>query len=182
MRTPSRYMPKYQDPPAKPFGTLVLCLMVAFMAGAGATLLLSAPLLTGCAAVIGWLFISHSVKIAGYKTTLALRTLAASRPHNSICHFARSFDCRAVDTWIIRAVYEELQEELVAGSPHFPVRANDYLCADLLIDPEDLDMSLAPVIAQRTGRSLEHASRNPYWGKTHTVADLVMFFNAQPRS
>lgn len=35
--------------------------------------------------------------------------LVADRQGESIGSFARSFDYRAIDTWIIRAVYEELQ-------------------------------------------------------------------------
>jgi hypothetical protein len=107
------------------------------------------------------------------------RKIAASR-EESICTFARSFDVRGVDTWVIRAVYEELREWLAQDGRPFPVRAQDALVRDLRIDPEDIDMSLAPAIAQRTGRSLERSERNPYSGKVQSVADLVMFFEHQP--
>ena len=50
-----------------------------------------------------------------------------------------------------------------------------------MLDPDDVDLSLAPDIAQRAGRSLDDTSRNPYFAKVHTVKDLVLFFNAQPR-
>jgi hypothetical protein len=111
-----------------------------------------------------------------------LQALAASRGGESICGFARSFDCRAVDTWIVRAVYEELQEALQLGETKFPVRASDSLYQDLFaIDPDTVDAALAPDIAERTGRSMDRAEENPYRGKVATVRDLVMFFNAQPR-
>ena len=35
--------------------------------------------------------------------------LFQERDGDSICEFARSFDVKVVDTWVIRAVYEELQ-------------------------------------------------------------------------
>lgn len=41
-----------------------------------------------------------------------IKRLAASRAGESICEFARSFERRRVDAWIIRAVYDELQEYL----------------------------------------------------------------------
>jgi hypothetical protein len=110
-----------------------------------------------------------------------IQSLAAQRMDESICTFARSFDTRAVDTWVIRAVYEQLQAELRSLAPRFPVRASDDLLRQLLLDPDDLDLSLAPDIAQRTGRSLDDTRRNPYFGKVHTARDLVLFFDAQPR-
>ena len=99
---------------------------------------------------------------------------------DSICTFARSFDARQVDTWVIRAVYDALQHEIGVQGRDFPVRAGDDLTRDLRIAPEDVDLSLVPTIAQRTGRALEGIEHNPYLGHVHTVADLVMFFNLQP--
>ncbi|KQV50845.1 hypothetical protein ASC95_14190 [Pelomonas sp. Root1217] len=107
-----------------------------------------------------------------------MQTLASCRAGESICDFARSFDRRAVDPWVIRAVYEELQREIQLDS--FPVRASDVLAKDLHIDPDELDMSLAPAIAARTGRTLEIAEAHPYRGKVLTAFDLVLFFNGQP--
>ena len=51
----------------------------------------------------------------------------------------------------------------------------------LEIDDEDLDMDLVAEIGQRTGRSMENAEKNPYYGKVSTVEDLVLFFNLQPK-
>ena len=38
-----------------------------------------------------------------------LRDLAAEREGESICQFARDFEMRQTDAWIVRAVYEQLQ-------------------------------------------------------------------------
>ena len=103
--------------------------------------------------------------------------LAASRTDESICTFARSFNRHSVDTWVIRAVYEELQRHL---GP-VPVRAQDVLVRDLRIDGDDLDFDLVPDIAERTGRSLQKLTGNPYYGKVETVGDLVFCFNSQPK-
>ena len=112
---------------------------------------------------------------------MQLLHIAAARPADSICQFARSFDTAVVDTWVIRAVYDSLQQELEYAHPAFPVRASDAL-HELLFDHDDLDMALAPEIARRCGRTLDASSTNPYYDRVHTVRDLVLFFNAQGRT
>jgi hypothetical protein len=109
-----------------------------------------------------------------------LRRLVESRAGESICEFAQSFECHSVDTWVVRAVYEQLQDYL-GGSPAVPIRAIDRLKDDLPIDMEDIEMDLAAQIAQRAGRSLTDTTANPYYAKIETVEDLVLFFNAQPK-
>ncbi|TXI90954.1 MAG: hypothetical protein E6Q34_08120 [Burkholderiaceae bacterium] len=111
-----------------------------------------------------------------------LLALAALRVDDSICEFAREFDCRKVDTWIIRAVYEQLQMRLRHLHPAFPVRADDRLKEDLFLDDDDLEMDLVHEIEERTGRSLKDFSANPCRGKVVTVSDLVLFFQAQPKA
>ena len=108
-----------------------------------------------------------------------IKRLAASRAGESICEFARSFERRRVDTWIIRAVYDELQEYL-GGYSVVPIRAADRLKDDIPIDIEDLEMDLIANIARRSRRSLTDPTSNPYFGKIKTVADVVLFLNAQP--
>jgi hypothetical protein len=108
-----------------------------------------------------------------------LARLTATRQGESICTFARSFDCRVVDTWIIRAVFEELQPYCRFGRGLLPLRATDRLDHDLKIDPEDLD-DLSQIIAYRTGRSLEWTAQPPLPDSVNTVSDLVLFFNNQP--
>lgn len=177
MRLPSRLLPKLEQKPK----TLWSWLAIAALLGGTALLLYimfsKAPWVsaTAVAALVGWSI------YGARRTRKRLEAVAASRQGESICGFARSFDTRAVDTWVVRAVYEELQRELSAVAPNFPVRASDRLLKDLLEDSDDLDMSVAPNIAKRTGRSLDGHPGNPYFGKVETVRDLVHFFNAQPR-
>lgn len=109
-----------------------------------------------------------------------LRRLARKREGESICEFARDFDLRQIDTWIVRAVYEQLQQRLTHVHPAFPVRAADRLKEDLHLDDDDLDLDIAEEVEQRTGRSLDGSNANPYFGKVGTVGDLVLFFQAQP--
>lgn len=106
-----------------------------------------------------------------------LRDLAASRPGESICTFARSFDCRSLDTRIIRATYEELQVNYYKG--FCPVRADDRFAGELGFVDEDLD-EVAAEIARRAGRTLDRCDDNPFRGRVETVADLVHFLMHQP--
>jgi hypothetical protein len=110
-----------------------------------------------------------------------LRELAAARSGESICSFAREVGCRNVDTWIVRAAYEEIQGYLAPLLPQFPVRCSDRLVEDLRIDPDDLDEELAIDIAERTSRNMRDTEANAYFGKVRTVRDLIMFFQAQPK-
>ncbi|WP_435016136.1 hypothetical protein TA3x_003696 [Tundrisphaera sp. TA3] len=109
-----------------------------------------------------------------------LATLAASRRGESICTFARSFDRRATDPWIIRAVFEELQPYCRFGRGVLPLRATDELGGLLGVDCEDLDW-LVYDMAFRAGRSLDGYEHNPQCGRIETVADLVRFLMHQPK-
>ncbi len=83
-----------------------------------------------------------------------------------------------MDTWVIRAVYEEVCRQM--ASPGFPLHPEDNLWKTLRLDEDDLDWEIAEAVAQRTGRPLANYESNPYYEKVQTVGDLVMFFNAQP--
>ncbi len=100
---------------------------------------------------------------------------AERRRGESICDFARSFDCRAIDPWIIRAVYEEFSDS-------YPIRANDHFLKDLRVDEEDFEDSIES-IAKRIGRKLE--SPEPEQAREEvglaTVRDLVQFLQKQPK-
>jgi hypothetical protein len=175
MRIPSRRMPLLKRPPAGVIGWLVLGTLALIFAYLIAKLL-SAHLWVGSAllgAFLAWAYFDDR------RQRRRLENLAAARLNASICHFARSFDARQVDTWIIRAVYEEVRAELEHTYPSFPVCSEDRL-DELIVDPDALDMSIAPNVAERTGRSLDNANENPYFGKVRTVGDLVLFLNAQP--
>jgi acyl carrier protein len=109
-----------------------------------------------------------------------LKRLADERENEGICTFARSFERKYVDTWIIRAVHEELQKDLGYPDIKYSIRATDRFEEDLKIDVEDLD-DLLVIIAQRTGRSIEGTEKNPYYDKVKTVGDMVLFINSQPK-
>ena len=101
-----------------------------------------------------------------------------SEPY-AIGNFARLFDCRKVDTWVIRAVYEEVQRCII--SPYlFPLNPKDMLLEDLYIDDEDLD-DIATDVCFRAGRLTEYFETNPLYGRVKTVEELVMFLNYQPK-
>ena len=102
--------------------------------------------------------------------------IAEARRDYSICDFARSFDYRVIDTWIIRATFEEL-------SHSYPVRPDDNLADDLGVVGEDLDDCFEN-IAKRIDRSADDddVEANPlYDKKVETVRDLVMFLQHQPK-
>lgn len=175
MRVPSRSMPQVKSPSRVALAAWQTGIVCAFVA-----LFWFAPLNTmfAVAGVVAVAWIVGSISLRNHRLRIA--AAAQSRASDSICQFARSFDTRNVDTWIVRAVYEALQQELCHAVPAFPVKATDKL-ADLLLDPDDLDMTVAPKVSMRSGRSLENPEANPFYGKVLSVADLVMFFNNQPK-
>lgn len=171
-------MPKLAPPKWDAKALLVAAALFALLATFAITMFVAAP-----AATLGVLALGIVVSVfLAMRRRRQLRALAAARHGESICEFAREFDTRNVDPWVVRAVYEELQKELAEYCPSFPIRASDVLHRDLLDDPDALDMSVAPAVAQRTGRTLDDADRNPFYGRVNTVQDLVLFFNAQPKS
>lgn len=94
------------------------------------------------------------------------------RTNATICHFARAFQRRTVDTWILRATYQQLSE-----SHGKPIRADDHLFD--LLDAEEVEFEVLEV-ADRRGRSLDHPEANPFHEGLTTVRDLVLFLNHQP--
>ncbi|MDZ4657386.1 MAG: hypothetical protein SH868_07375 [Bythopirellula sp.] len=99
---------------------------------------------------------------------------ARQRVGESLCTFARSFDYRLIDTWIIRAVYEQVQPLV-----EFPIRKTDRIHAELDLDGE-LD-EIGEEIAFRTGRDFTNTKQNPWYAKIETLEDLVAFFMCQPQ-
>lgn len=177
MRVASRHMPKFTRRPMGLVGWLLIaCFLavVAYFAVSSSQAFLIA--LSGFAALF-WLAGQQDKREAR-----RLLALASQREGQSICEFARDFEARAVDTWVIRAVYEQLQGQLKHVHPSFPVRADDRLKQDLFLDDDDLDIDLAQEVEMRTGRTLDSSATNPYFGKVETVRDFVHFFQNQPRS
>jgi len=138
MRTPSRRMPKFVPRPVTWAGWLVQIGIIAAIVG----LIWSAP-------KVLW-FVPIAVVCLVFEISRRkrrLKALAAARPGESICNFAREFDFRETDTWIIRAVYEQLQAHLADDALAFPLRREDHLTKTLGIDPDDLSYDLADEIA-----------------------------------
>lgn len=106
--------------------------------------------------------------------------LARERDGESLCTFVRSFDYRTIDTWILRAVYEELQSYFGTCPPIVPIRADDDIDRMLGIDPEELEYLLT-VIAYRCGRSIDVSPDEASLVRIQTVSDLVRFLTNQPR-
>ena len=112
---------------------------------------------------------------------LHLHAMAESRARESICTFVRSLPIRTLDPWVVRAVFEQLQDYLRDCHMAFPLRHSDRLVEDLRIDPDDLDESLIWDIARRSGRRLSNCRANPHYGRVTTVEALIRFFCAQPK-
>ena len=171
MRRASRFMPKYTR--TRSWSAWIALAILAFVP---AYFLLNHPVGTSIVIV---LFLVVSI-IEHRRHKAQLRLLAESRSGESICEFARSFERKEIDTWVVRAVYEQLQQYL-GGDVPVPIRATDRLKEDLPIDTEDLEMDLMAEISQRAGRSLHNTTANPYYDQVKTVGDLVLFLDAQPK-
>lgn len=163
-------------PIRKPPSLVAWAFLVAFVGWVLYLLWLHPIATAACVAAFTSLSWLHSRSIRTH-----LHAVAASRAGESICTFAREVDCRNTDTWIVRAVYEEIQERLGSEYSNFPLRCTDRINEDLRIDPDALDEELAVDIAERTGRDLRNTEANPLFGKAETVLDLVRFFQAQPK-
>jgi hypothetical protein len=166
MRKPSRRMPKNE---AQPLGWRDWLVLI------GVVLLLSSGVVVLANAIWPWSLLGlAALAFAYHSEERRLKVLAGERAGESIFTFARSFDCRAVDTWIIRAAYDELSNAL-------PASASDRFKQEFRFDDDSLEDS-GYSIARRCGRSMERSEENPLYGKVHTVRDLVMFLNQQPRA
>lgn len=105
-----------------------------------------------------------------------LNRMRDTRTGESICTFARTFNRRSVDPWVVRAVWDEMQDYIGSGNKDFPLRATDRIEEDLKIaDTEEI----ASRVARRTGRSMENTSSNPLYESVTTVGDMVHFLNSQ---
>jgi hypothetical protein len=170
MRTPSRLMKPIPDRRAGFWTYAVLTIIFACLLWA------SPYLITALIVAVGLLYINGAKR---HRRKMA--ALAAAHPaENGICSFARSFDLYQTDSWVVRAVYEELQDYFANLNLRIRIKAEDDLFEDLDIDPDDLDASAIDA-ATRAGRSTRNWEVNPYYGRVRTVRDLVMFLDAQPR-
>jgi len=94
-------LPPEPGPVAQAVGILVLCAMAA------AALLALTKLVLACWPLVPLLLTMFVCSwIHGHPTP----TDRTPRANATICHFARAFERRAVDTWILRATYEHLSQ------------------------------------------------------------------------
>ncbi len=168
------YLPRY--PYQKAFVVALLC-------GLGYAVLRSFQE-WGTDAAIGYLIFAAVIAMVSwpsyYFTERKLKALKADRPDDSICTFARYFDRKKVDPWVIRAVWNDLQACMNRKDGPVPIRASDNLWKDLLIDQDDIVLDIFENLPLLIGRSKENMEENPYYGHVQTVEDLVMFFNTLP--
>ena len=179
MRFPSRCMPKILKTRIGIFGWTLLAGIAAFFVWLVIVGLQNNPMAMA-AGLVFILVCGVAASRENRRRLATLKALATARQGETLCAFAREFDPRETDTWIIRAVYEQLQLYLGDEDCNFPIRAGDALVGLLMVDPDDLDMDIVQDIAARTGRSLDQLEQNPHFGRVRTVRDLVQFFNVQP--
>jgi hypothetical protein len=142
------------------------------------------------AGIWAWWLLQHPIIVGVVSSVFAIgvyvdnrnlhkhfQQLALNRTGESIGSFARATP-REVDTWIIRAVYEQVQEYLHLGKLHVPIRWEDDFARDLKMVDDDLE-DLVDEVARRTGHSLNGREGNPCYGKVRQVGDLVMYFHQQ---
>lgn len=177
MRSPSRHIPRRSEKDISWAGLLGV-LLVGFV-GFG-YVVYSLSNVARCMTAFLILAFCVYVNIVGNRRKRRFEAMCSIRDEESICSFARSFPTRQVDTWVIRAVHQEIQQLMKSYVAAFPVRASDALLDDLHMDSDDIDDLLVD-IAARSGYSLDETERNPFYGKVNTVRDLVLFINAQPR-
>jgi hypothetical protein len=176
MSRPSRLMPAWAPRPVRWPLRLVGYLLAATLVGWYVWLVWRWPIPTSLASA----GLVVATVVYNVRERRRVAALAVLRPDESICSFARALPIRELDTWVVRATFEQLQAHLQGFHVGFPVRPSDRLVADLKIDPEDLE-DLAVEIATRTGRTMEGCPANPYYDKVTTVEDLINFLCAQPK-
>ncbi len=167
MNTPSRTMPRSPAPQKATLATwFALSGLLAFLAWGVAE---SQPLrwiFSGTFTLLVVLTIAHRIR---------LKHIREERKEESICTFAWTLPAKSHDTWVVRAVYEEIVDQGEA-----PNRPSDEVAKFWGIDGDDLD-DVAVRVARRAGRSMDEAEKNPLLGKVVTVADMISFIEHQPR-
>jgi hypothetical protein len=124
-------------------------------------------------------FVASMVIVAGF-TVLQIqinrhqRRMKQQRASLSICDFAREFDARKIDPWVIRFVYEELTD-----LTDYPICASDHLYDDLHLDPDDVELDLLSHISPRLARDIHGAPDSDI--PVETAHDLVQWIDRLPQ-
>lgn len=178
MRIPSRRMAPASDDSGEMATSCAVLLLVFFSA-------LVALVVAGCwhswtmrLGCVAWLGIAALLGVFDHRKRRRLLDRRV-RDGLGICTFAREFPRRSVDTWILRATWEELGTYLAVDGRPFPIRADDRLDAFGL---DDLDLEDVVVrIAGRARRTLYRYAANPWTDRVETIQDLVDYLQFQPR-
>jgi len=177
MRVPSRYMLSYEETIGKKSQWIVYFFIAIFVVSIGYGIWNDPYIGLFLLSII---FLGYIMSLFGDDIEKQLEEKAKERKNEDIGTFARSLDYRNIDTWVIRAVYEEIQSELGFKEADIPIRASDNLENDLQLDDEDL-FYIYSRVAIRAGISDKDGEKNPYYDKVKTVEDMILFFDAQPK-
>ncbi len=170
MNLPSRRMPPSEVRKVLPMGCLTLGILLV------AVVVVSIYFITKSVAVpsiLGGFFAFYAVLTIFHHRRL--RRIQEERKGESIGTFARALPARAHDTWVVRAVYEEMSR--VVGAP---LRPTDEVWKFWNVDPEEFD-DIILVIGYRARRSMEDIRPNPLFRRIVTIADVITFFEHQPK-
>jgi hypothetical protein len=168
MNLPSRRMAARRSP-----RTVGMTSLIVISAAVGAVIVLAALanpivalLFAPCAVLYGTFIVKHQRSVT---------RLRRERSEESICEFSRSLPARDHDTWVVRAVYEE-----VSSNRGIPIRPADRL-HDLGFADDDIEMCVENA-AHRADRSLVETAANGWNHRVQTVADLIAFLEHQPKA
>jgi hypothetical protein len=181
MPTLSRHMPKMER--GSLLGTFVwwlLCSLFYLAFGAWLASFLWLNPIFILPVILFVILFTISLVVDSRKYRLRMEALAQEREGESICTFAKAFDLRKTDSWIVRGAYDQFQNYFTCDGPNFPFRASDRLTEDLHMDGDEVE-NVMDEVCLRAGRSFEETENNPFYDKVNTVGDLVHFLNAQPR-
>ncbi|POP45930.1 hypothetical protein CHU32_09005 [Superficieibacter electus] len=186
MKTPSRFLFSPRPARVTPVGWLILVglsgaalywiyrMIVGFMHD-------GEPFIFFFSAFLAW-FIVFTVQ-DNRQLMAQHRALADARRGKSICDFARSFNLREVDTWVIRAVWNVLSESVNREGPDgfiIPIFVDDRLADEFMLEDEDDLLDTLEDMAFRAGRSTELLGTDGFSGPLVTVRDAVLLLNALP--
>lgn len=175
--TLSRHMPKREQPGKT---TWLGWLFLSIFGGALAYCVIALILHSVWTALGLGIFVA-AIALSSAITIRKLNRLRESRRGDDICTFARALPIRDLDTWVVRATYEEVATYMGAEKKPFPIRPSDRLKEDLEIDGEDL-AEIAIAIATRSRRTLDDFDKNPVYPKMKTVEDLIRVIMWQKRT
>ncbi len=173
MKKPSNQMPPYQMPKMKWYLVIIMWIFLVLYFG---SIVYKAYDDIAFRYVI-LIFIVLILVLSGVGVE-KYEKLKRSRKEWDIGKFAKEFNLKEVDTWVVRAVYEAVYDEV-----EIPIKADDDIDKDLRIDMGDLGFDEILInVSQRTGRVLteESVAYNDIENIT-SVRDLVYFFNQLPR-